>query len=278
MRRERTSTHRKLSIYGFELVGGGHNFYALLEFDITKLRSYLRERRRAGDGGSFFAYMLKAIGTCVSENLLFNSFIDLRSTTRFEEVDINIPVEIRRDGAWLTKQCIIRNIGAKSLAEVNREIEAAKDAGDAEVGFVASKATRALLGMLPAFIVRAIFRIVLSNHAWVQKFSGTLFVTSVSMFSNVPGFVIPYIGGPKAVSFAIGSIAKKPVVVGNRIEIREMVSITAIFNHDLVDGAPAARFINRLRELVEADFQGAVRPDGGAAGDLDLTGQAAPQA
>jgi len=33
-----------------------------------------------------------------------------------------------------------------------------------------------------------------------------------------------------------------------------MINLTAIFNHDLIDGAPAARFINRLRRYVETAF------------------------
>ena len=89
----------------------------------------------------------------------------------------------------------------------------------------------------------------------VKKLSGTAFVTSVSMFSNVPGFIIPYIGKPKSCSFAIGSVYKKPIVKNNEITIREIVNITAIFNHDMIDGAPAARFINQLRKYIEIDYK-----------------------
>ena len=76
----------------------------------------------------------------------------------------------------------------------------------------------------------------------------------MSMFSNAPGFIIPFAGGPKAAAFAIGSAVKKPVVKDDEIVIREMINITAIFNHDLIDGAPAARFINRFRRYLEKDF------------------------
>jgi pyruvate/2-oxoglutarate dehydrogenase complex dihydrolipoamide acyltransferase (E2) component len=48
---------------------------------------------------------------------------------------------------------------------------------------------------------------------------------------------------------------KKPVVAGKKIEIREMVNITAVFNHDIIDGAPAARFINRLRTIIEKEYE-----------------------
>ncbi len=75
------------------------------------------------------------------------------------------------------------------------------------------------------------------------------------MYTNIPGFIIPYIGKPKASSFAIGSIYKKPVVKNNEIVIREIVNITAIFNHDILDGAPAARLMNKLRNILEVEYK-----------------------
>lgn len=53
-RKENVSNFRKLSIYGFELVEGAHNIYALLEFDVTDVREALRQQRAGGEGGSLF--------------------------------------------------------------------------------------------------------------------------------------------------------------------------------------------------------------------------------
>jgi pyruvate/2-oxoglutarate dehydrogenase complex dihydrolipoamide acyltransferase (E2) component len=50
----------------------------------------------------------------------------------------------------------------------------------------------------------------------------------------------------------VGGIARKPAVVQDRIEPREMLSLTVAFDHDVVDGAPAARFTQRLKELIES--------------------------
>lgn len=107
---------------------------------------------------------------------------------------------------------------------------------------------------LPKGIVLCIFKQLMKDHKKVKEMSGTIFVTSVSMVSTVPGFIIPYMGGPKAVSIAIGSTDKKAKVIHNEIAIREIISITAVFNHDLVDGAPAARFINKLRQYIEKNY------------------------
>ena len=48
--------------------------------------------------------------------------------------------------------------------------------------------------------------------------------------------------------------AEKPVVVDGKIEIREMLSVTVSFDHDIVDGAPAARFTSQLKSLIESGY------------------------
>lgn len=52
-------------------------------------------------------------------------------------------------------------------------------------------------------------------------------------------------------ALTVAGIAAQPGVVEGRIEVREMLSLTASVDHDIVDGAPAARFACRLRELIE---------------------------
>jgi pyruvate/2-oxoglutarate dehydrogenase complex dihydrolipoamide acyltransferase (E2) component len=60
--------------------------------------------------------------------------------------------------------------------------------------------------------------------------------------------------GIQSLFFALGGIAKKPGVIGDKIEVREYLCMTILFDHDVVDGAPAARFTARLAELVENAF------------------------
>ena len=87
-----------------------------------------------------------------------------------------------------------------------------------------------------------------------QRF-GTTYVASVSGFTDVSGFAIPYIeGGNRPLAFAIGSVVKNPGVINSEIKVREYLSITICINHDLVDGAPAARFVSRLKHRIEGYF------------------------
>jgi pyruvate/2-oxoglutarate dehydrogenase complex dihydrolipoamide acyltransferase (E2) component len=42
--------------------------------------------------------------------------------------------------------------------------------------------------------------------------------------------------------------------VDGRIEIREFLCLTLSFDHDIIDGAPAARFTSRLKALIESGY------------------------
>jgi pyruvate/2-oxoglutarate dehydrogenase complex dihydrolipoamide acyltransferase (E2) component len=75
--------------------------------------------------------------------------------------------------------------------------------------------------------------------------------------------VIPYAAGPMAASFALGGVVDKPVYRGPELCRRSLLAMTVIINHDLVDGGPAARFVQRLQQLVEtAAVLPAARDDG----------------
>ena len=43
-------------------------------------------------------------------------------------------------------------------------------------------------------------------------------------------------------------------MVDGKIAIRDYLCVTLSFDHDIVDGAPAARFVSRLRELIESGY------------------------
>jgi len=83
---------------------------------------------------------------------------------------------------------------------------------------------------------------------------GTVVVTSIGNIGKGSGYgwAIPI--GIHPLIIALGSIARKPGVVGDTIEIREYLSTTVLFDHDVIDGAPVARFVQRLKELLETCF------------------------
>ena len=63
----------------------------------------------------------------------------------------------------------------------------------------------------------------------------------------------------QTLTVTIGGLAEKPGVVDGRIEVREFVHLTVSVDHDIVDGAPAARFTQLFKELLEGNY-GLVAP------------------
>ena len=75
-------------------------------------------------------------------------------------------------------------------------------------------------------------------------------------------FDTPIINQPQVAILGVGSVVKRPVVVqdeefGEVIAIRSMVYLALTYDHRIVDGADAARFLTTVRERLEAgQFQG----------------------
>jgi pyruvate/2-oxoglutarate dehydrogenase complex dihydrolipoamide acyltransferase (E2) component len=82
-----------------------------------------------------------------------------------------------------------------------------------------------------------------------RQFSSSVQVTAVGMFGKGGGWGITM---PNfTLTVVIGGIVKKPGVYNDEIAIREYLDLTISVDHDIVDGAPIARFINRLQGLLE---------------------------
>jgi pyruvate/2-oxoglutarate dehydrogenase complex dihydrolipoamide acyltransferase (E2) component len=78
-------------------------------------------------------------------------------------------------------------------------------------------------------------------------------VTAVGMFGNQnqAAWGIPLIAGA-TVGVTVGSIVERPAVVDGELEAREHLCLKVSFNHDIVDGAPAARFLRSFSEQLES--------------------------
>jgi pyruvate dehydrogenase E2 component (dihydrolipoamide acetyltransferase) len=73
--------------------------------------------------------------------------------------------------------------------------------------------------------------------------------------SNLGGYGIdaftPIINPPESAVLGVGRIAKRLAVVGDAIVARDQVTLSLTFDHRVVDGAPAARFLQTLAQAIE---------------------------
>ncbi|MBN2051760.1 MAG: 2-oxo acid dehydrogenase subunit E2 [Spirochaetales bacterium] len=249
------SPFRRITIDSLDVLTPVHNMLALLEVDITEAREKIRKGIREGKPLSLQAFIIKSIASAVEANKEMNSFLLKNRIYTFDDVDINIPLELNRQGEMFPGQVVIRRASEKSVEDIYREIEEAKHrfTRQAVTGTEDEWALRLmkLLFIFPAFFRKLILRKIINNPRLVKEKHGTIHFTSVAGFGQTPGFVVPCIGSFRAVDFTLGSIVKKPMKVGGDITLREVLTMTVMFNHDIVDGAPAARFTNRLRSIFE---------------------------
>jgi pyruvate dehydrogenase E2 component (dihydrolipoamide acetyltransferase) len=64
-------------------------------------------------------------------------------------------------------------------------------------------------------------------------------------------FGAPIINYPEVAILGLGKIQEKPVVVEGSIEVRKVLPLSLSFDHRVVDGAEAARFLNTVIDHLE---------------------------
>jgi pyruvate dehydrogenase E2 component (dihydrolipoamide acetyltransferase) len=78
---------------------------------------------------------------------------------------------------------------------------------------------------------------------------GTFTITNLGMY-DVDGFT-PIINPPECAILGAGRIREQPAVRAGQVCVRSIMVLSLTFDHRLVDGAPAARFLQRIKQLVE---------------------------
>jgi pyruvate/2-oxoglutarate dehydrogenase complex dihydrolipoamide acyltransferase (E2) component len=225
-----------------------HMVHALLELDVTRARERIRGEASAGGRLSFTAFLVASLARAIAEDRRLHAYRDWRGRlVLFEDVDVVTLVESEVDAVAIPH--VIRAANRRTVREVHDEIRRIQ----AEPG--ASAQRSGLLVRVSAFtpgiVRRLFFRVLRRSPQWLKRTAGTTLVTSVGMFGMGAGWAVGIVP-LHTLCLTVGGITRKPGLVDGRIEAREVLALTASIDHDVVDGAPAARFARRLRELVES--------------------------
>ncbi|MEJ2600164.1 MAG: 2-oxo acid dehydrogenase subunit E2 [Anaerolineales bacterium] len=241
---------RRLMVDGGRLGRQKHVIHGLVEMDVTRARQVIREHKaRTGETLSFTAFAIACLGRAVDMNKHMHAYRNWRDQlVIFDEVDVNTMFEVEVDGRKIIRPHIIRAVNKKTFRELHEEIRAfqAGHQGSQEAKFIQR------FVLLPGFMRRLFLGILFKNPHSLKQMNGTVSMTAVGMFGSGGGWGIPVTNYTLQVT--LGGIAEKPGVVDGRIEVREYLSVTISLDHDIVDGAPAARFIQRLKEFIESGY------------------------
>ncbi len=173
----------------------------------------------------------------------------------FDDVDVGVAVERELEGEKVPIGIVIRAADKKAITDIDLEVRSARTEPNPW-----SSAVRwlPLWLLVPGPIRRFLWAMFLSDPRRRKRLSGTVVVTAVGMFGTGTGWGIPLTD--YTLCLTVGGIARKPGIVAyprpggrdERIEVREFLSLTISMDHDIIDGAPAARFAARLKELIES--------------------------
>jgi pyruvate/2-oxoglutarate dehydrogenase complex dihydrolipoamide acyltransferase (E2) component len=239
---------RQLVIDGMDLAARKHHIHGIVEVDVTEARERIRQiKGRTGERLSFTGFITYCCARAVDEDKHVHAYRDWRNRLiMFDDVDVSLGVERRGQGQPVVLQGIVRAANHKSVREIHDAIRELQTQDLVETPW--GRWLRFYV-LIPAFLRRLLFRIAQRVPKAVKRFNGTVLVTAVGMFGNTAGWGIPL--AAHTLCITVGGIESKPVLQNGEIQDREHLCLTVTFDHDIVDGAPAARFVQRFVTLVQ---------------------------
>ncbi|MCF8218824.1 MAG: 2-oxo acid dehydrogenase subunit E2 [Bacteroidales bacterium] len=230
-----------------------HHVSALLEFDVTESRRKLSELRKKGTNISFNAWLVKAISRTLEKYPEATSYqYSKKKLLTFNDHNISFLVEKQIGDQKVPLPVVIDQVNLKSALNISHEIENVKRHIVTEKDIVLDKKSKfyeRLYYHLPGFLRKMIWRYILNHPRLAYRKMGNISITSLGMIGKINGWFIHKSIHP--VSFGVGSIIQKPTVIGDDIKIRDVLNMTILIDHDVIDGAPMVRLLKELKKNIE---------------------------
>ena len=223
-----------------------HIVHGLVSVNVTRARSILKEREL-----SFTAFVVASIGRAVAEHPNIQAYRDFWGRIIvYRNCDIVTMVEPSTNSVAIPH--IVRNANCRSVVDITKEIRNIQRSPESsgQQGGMIDVAAR-----LPRWIRMVGYRWIRGNPHRLKRLMGTVIVTAVGMFGSGNEGEAYGVGFLPLHTFGVtvGGIAKRTALAcDGSLEMNEYLSLTLSFDHDVVDGAPAARFTNHLVQIMES--------------------------
>lgn len=184
--------------------------------EILALRKKMNEGVAEKNKISVTAILAKAVARALEINPCVNASFTGSEIKIWQDINIGMAVAI--SGGLIVP--VIRDANKKRLTDVNKEI--------------ADLAKRAR-----------------KNKLQIDEMSGATFtITNLGGYGSVD-FFTPIINPPEVAILGIGRTTEQPAVVNGQVVARPLMGISLVFDHRIVDGAPAAEWLAVLIGLIE---------------------------
>jgi pyruvate/2-oxoglutarate dehydrogenase complex dihydrolipoamide acyltransferase (E2) component len=248
---------RRAWLNTLDLSGPKHGMVGLLEVDVTLARQFIAEHKaRTGETLSFTGFLTLCLARAVDEDKAVQAYLKGRKQlVMFDDVDVGLMVERKVGEKRALMGHVIQGANHKTYREIHQEIRSVQSEPVPPSRGMPTWFRSAMLLPWPlSRLFNALLRMATRRDPTIPvSMAGTVGITSVGMFGKGYGGWGIY-STRHSLGLVVGSTAWKPAVVEGRIEPREILCLTVLFDHDIVDGAPAARFTRRLVELIESGY------------------------
>lgn len=219
--------------------------HLVTEADVSEARRLMAGHRdRTGERPSLTAYVVACLAGTLAEFPRFNAFRRGGRLVVLDDITISVLVERDIGGERVPEPVVIHGADRKAYRQIVGEIRTAQSAQAERLGAASGVPW---IRFIPGFLLRAFVRIAARSISMQRRF-GVAGVTAVGMFGAGPAWLVPLTNA--TVTVAVGTLVDRPVLIDDRVELREHLCLTISFDHDIVDGAPAARFAARFGEML----------------------------
>lgn len=224
--------------------------HGFVEVDVTVARRRIREhRQRTGERFSFTAYLVACLARAVDEHREVQAFRRGRRLIVFDDVDVATLVEVKAGGSRVPLPHVVRDAAGRTPEAIDRELRAVQSDGT----LLAQERSRVRpMRWIPRPVRWLLWHALARSPRLRKHFGGTVLVTSVGSFGAGRGWGVGLVAYP--VSLTVGGVGAQPVLGDGQVGSREQLCLTISLDHEVVDGAPGARFVGRLRELIEQGY------------------------
>jgi pyruvate/2-oxoglutarate dehydrogenase complex dihydrolipoamide acyltransferase (E2) component len=221
--------------------------YGLVDVDVTTANRLLAAQ---DPPGSLTAFVVASLARAVAARPEVHAYRNWRGQlVTHDYVDVATMVEIATPQGPFALPHVLRDADVRGVPDLTAELRGVKRKPSTSVNGrwldrAAPAATR-IPGALPAMYA------VMARSVAIRQRVGTVAVTSVGMFAGGGGFGTTPLS-LMSVEVVVGGMSQRPWVADGQIVIRDVLDLTLAIDHNVVDGAPAARFSAEFRELLES--------------------------
>jgi pyruvate/2-oxoglutarate dehydrogenase complex dihydrolipoamide acyltransferase (E2) component len=218
--------------------------HGLMELDVTEASRLIA----AHDPPlSFTAFIIASVARTAATHPEVHAYRNWRGRiVTHRHVDVSTIIEISTPQGLFPLVHTVRDADVRELGDISAELHRVKTNPVAQHRRFTTRLV-AVVTRIPG-LVRMMYA-VLSRSVRLRQRSGTVTVTAVGMFAGGGGFAITPLA-LMSLQVVVGGMSEQPRVVDGHVEARNVLDLTVTIDHNVVDGAPAARFGADLRRHI----------------------------